>query len=341
MKVKMTEYAKTSGWAAKYGPDVLAQVLCKLPQIENENLIVGIETSDDAAVYKINNELALIQTLDFFTPIVDDPLHYGRIAAANSLSDVYAMGGEPIIAMNIVCFPTCLDPEILGQILIGGHEKVNEAGCVLAGGHTVQDDEPKYGLSVSGFVHPNKIWTNSNCKEGDLLVLTKPIGTGVINTALKGGISDKKLEKESINTMEELNKYAKFYSESFNINSCTDVTGFGLAGHLFEMAKGSNCSINLFFKDIPVINGTFELLNYGLLPEGAYNNKDFVGDNIEYKIKNTDTDIIFDPQTSGGLLLSLPKEEALELNIVLRNNNIKSAIIGEVNKFNGKYLYLV
>ena len=341
MNIKLTEYAKTSGWAAKYGPDVLAQVLCKIPQTEDENLLIGIDTSDDAAVYKINNELALIQTLDFFTPIVDDPLHYGRIAAANSLSDVYAMGGEPKIAMNIVCFPNCLDPEILGQILIGGHEKVKEAKCVLAGGHTVQDDEPKYGLSVSGFVHPNNIWTNSNCQEGDLLVLTKPIGTGIINTSLKGGISDKKLEKESIEIMEELNKYAKSYAEAFKINSCTDITGFGLAGHLYEMAKGSNCSINLFFKNIPIINGTLDLLNYGLLPEGAYNNKNFVGDNLEYKIKNKDTDVIFDPQTSGGLLLSLSKEEALKLNIILRENNINSAIIGEVKKFNEKYLYLV
>lgn len=340
-EIKMTNYAKTSGWAAKFGPDVLAQVLCNLPKNNDENLIVGLETSDDAAVYKINEDLALIQTLDFFTPIVDDPYHYGRIAAANSLSDVYAMGGDPKIAMNIVCFPNCLDPSVLAEILKGGFEKVNEADCILAGGHTVQDDEPKYGLSVSGFVHPNKIWTNSNCKSNDYLILTKPIGTGVINTAIKGGIVDKKIELKAIETMSTLNKYAKIVAENYNINSCTDITGFGLVGHLYEMAKGSNCSINLHFNNIPIIEGTKEFFNFGLIPAGTYNNKHFVGENIEYKIKDDFTDIIFDPQTSGGLLFSLPKDEAISLKKDLEKNNIDSEIIGEVESLKEKYIYLV
>ncbi len=314
--------------------------MCNLPKIENENLIVGLDTSDDAAVYKVNDELALIQTLDFFTPIVDDPLNYGRIAAANSLSDVYAMGGDPIIAMNIVCFPNCLDPSILGEILKGGLEKVNEAGCILAGGHTVQDDEPKYGLSVTGFVNPNKVWANSNAKPGDLMILTKPIGTGIVNTALKGGIVDQHIIIKNIDTMSTLNKYAKIEAEKFNINSCTDITGFGLAGHIFEMMEGSKTSMELYFKDIPKVEGSMEYLKFGLLPEGAYSNKKFVGDNIQTEIKSDEIDIVFDPQTSGGLLFSLPEEEAIELNKSLIDKGISSAIIGKVLKPKEKYIYL-
>lgn len=312
-----------------------------VPKSIDENLIIGVETSDDAAVYKVDNNLALIQTLDFFTPIVDDPYNFGRIAAANSLSDVYAMGGEPKIALNIVCFPNCLPTEILGEILIGGSEKVTEAECVLAGGHTVQDDEPKFGLSVTGYVDPNKVWSNSNAKHGDALVLTKPLGMGIINTALKGGIIDKKLEEKAIETMAMLNKYAKRIADKYMINSCTDITGFGLAGHIFEMAQGSNCSINLKFNSIPVMDGTFDLLNFGLLPAGAYDNKKFVGNNIEYIFKNDFTDVIFDPQTSGGLLFSLPKNDALLLTRELNEENITSSIIGEVNEFTGKYIYLI
>ena len=183
MEKRLTELTKSSGWAAKIGPDILAQVLCHLPKMNDDNLLVGFDTADDAAVYKITEDIALIQTLDFFTPVVDDPYTFGQIAAANSLSDVYAMGGEPKLAMNIVCFPDCLKPEVLGEILRGGSDKVIEAGAVLVGGHTVSDDEPKYGLSVSGFVHPDEVLTNSNAKVGDVLVLTKPIGLGVINTA--------------------------------------------------------------------------------------------------------------------------------------------------------------
>lgn len=340
-KIKLTDYAKTSGWAAKFGPDILSQVLCDLPNINDKNLLVGAETSDDAAIYKVNNDLALVQTLDFFTPIVDDPLNYGRIAAANSLSDVYAMGGDPKVALNIVCFPSCIDPLVLKEILRGGSEKTIEANCTLAGGHTVQDDEPKYGLSVTGYVNPNKIWTNANCKLDDLLILTKPIGTGIINTALKGGIIDNTLEDKAIEIMATLNKYAKIVAEDFNINACTDITGFGLAGHLYEMAKGSNFSINLFFNKIPIIDGTYELLNYGMLPKGAYDNKNFVGNNIDFAFKDPKTDVIFDPQTSGGLLFSLPRDEAIKLDKKLKDNGIISSIVGEVTTLRDKFLYLV
>lgn len=341
--VKLTQYAKTSGWAAKFGPDVLAQVLRKLPKedIRDENLLVGIETSDDAAVYKINDDLALIQTLDFFTPIVDDPYNYGRIAAANSLSDVYAMGGDPLIALNIVCFPACLDPSILSEVLKGGAEKVSEANCLLVGGHTVQDDEPKFGLSVTGTVHPDKVWANSNCKEKDVLIITKPIGTGILNTAFKGGIIDDNLEKNIIKYMSLLNKYAKDIAVKYPINSCTDITGFGLAGHLLEMAEGSNKTIKLHFDEIPIIDGTIEMFNLGLIPEGSYQNKSFIGDKIRVLNDNKNADIIFDPQTSGGLLFSLPENFANELVTELNKNNIESAIIGEVEKFNDKSLILV
>lgn len=320
---------------------MLSQVLRNIPKNTDENLIIGVETSDDAAVYRIDDKLSLIQTLDFFTPIVDDPLNFGKIAAANSLSDVYAMGGEPKIALNIVCFPNCLDTGILEQILIGGSSKVAEAECVLAGGHTVQDDEPKYGLSVTGFVDTDKIWSNSNSKNGDFLVLTKPIGMGIINTALKGEVIDEKLKNQAIEIMATLNKYAKRVADKYKINSCTDITGFGLAGHIYEMTKGSSCSVNLDFRKIPVIDGTLDLLNYGLLPAGAYDNKKFVGDNIEYIYKSDFTDIIFDPQTSGGLLFSLPKDDAVKLTKELNDNNILSSIIGEVNEFTGKYIYLI
>ena len=246
MDVRLTQMTKSSGWAAKVGPDRLAQVLCHLPKMFDENLLVGIETSDDAAVYKINDELAMIQTLDFFTPVVDNPYTFGQIAAANSLSDVYAMGGEPKLAMNIVCFPNCLDQSVLVDILKGGYDKVKEAGAIIVGGHTVEDDEPKYGLSVTGFVHPSKILTNNNAKHGDVLVLTKPLGTGIINTAIKGELVDKEAYEEAVFVMSTLNKYAKeAMDEVEGINSVTDITGFGLLGHALEMARGSNVSIKI------------------------------------------------------------------------------------------------
>lgn len=341
--VKLTDYAKTSGWAAKFGPDVLAQVLRKLPKenITDERLLVGIDTSDDAAVYKLTDDIALIQTLDFFTPIVDDPYNYGRIAAANSLSDVYAMGGDPLIALNIVCFPNCLDPEILSEILKGGAEKVKEANCLLVGGHTVQDDEPKFGLSVTGTVHPDKVWANSNCQTDDVLVITKPIGTGILNTAFKGGVIDDSLEKNIVKYMSLLNKYAKDVAVNYPINSCTDITGFGLAGHLLEMAEGSNKTINLEFDKIPIIDGTLDMLNMGLLPEGAYQNRSFIGDKIKILNDNKNIDVIFDPQTSGGLLFSLPEKEGKALLKDLEKNNIESAIIGNVKEFKDNSLYLV
>ena len=315
-------------------------MLCQLPKIFDENLIVGLETSDDAAVYKIHEDLALIQTLDFFTPVVDDPYEFGQIAAANSLSDVYAMGGEPKLAMNIVCFPNCLSPNVLVEILKGGHDKVAEAGAILVGGHTVEDEEPKYGLSVSGFVHPDKVLTNNNARVGDVLVLTKPIGLGIINTAIKGELADKESYNEAVHVMKTLNKYAKEALDKVKINAVTDITGFGLLGHGLEMAEGSNVSIKIYHDRVPLVKNTLEYAEMGLVPAGAYSNRGYIGDNIVFKNKIPEAmeDALFDPQTSGGLLVSLPKDEVDLLLEELKNSPTKYAIIGEVVEKEEYYL---
>lgn len=331
MSKRLTELSKTSGWAAKIGPETLSKILDKLPKMSNENLLVGIETSDDAAVYKLTEDIAAIQTLDFFTPVVDDPYTFGAIAAANSLSDVYAMGGKPTVAMNIVCFPNCLNIEVLGEILKGGADKVIEAGAVVIGGHTVEDDEPKYGLSVMGIVHPDKILKNHGCKVGDVLILTKPIGTGIVNTAIKAEIASKEVYNEAVKVMSTLNKYAGEIIVDYNINACTDVTGFGIMGHGYEMASASDITIKLFKDRIPVINGAREYAEMGLVPAGTYNNKGY----LENKYKLVDIpewleDILFDPQTSGGLLISTPKDQVESMMERLMDLEIKSAIIGEV-----------
>ena len=221
----------------------MASVLTVIPKVSHEKLIVGLETSDDAAVYKVSDDKAIILTLDFFTPVVDDPYTFGKIAAANSLSDIYAMGGEPTVAMNIVCFPQCEDMAILREILRGGSDKVTESGAILVGGHTVDDMEPKYGLSVTGEVHPDKVRANSHVEVGDVLILTKPIGTGIINTAIKGEIADEQDYEEAVLVMEYLNKYPADALKKIDVNGVTDVTGFGLLGHVLEMAKGSGCTI--------------------------------------------------------------------------------------------------
>lgn len=294
--------------------------------------MIGVETSDDAAVYKLNESTAIVQTLDFFTPIVDDPYTFGKIAAANSLSDVYAMGADPKIAMNILCFPNCIDPYVMGEIIRGGSDKVMEANCLLVGGHTVQDDEPKYGLSVTGFTHPDRIWSNANAKVGDVLVTTKPIGMGIINTAIKGGICEKSHYKEAVEAMEMLNKDAKEAAEGLDIHSCTDITGFGLLGHLYEMAQGSNCTFEIHHKEIPFIEGTVEYSSMGLVPKGAYDNQRFVGEEVSYMddISDTIKSILFDPQTSGGLLFSLSLEDAGVLKERLKGKSVNACIIGKV-----------
>ena len=316
----------------------------KLPKFQDENLLVGLETSDDAAVYKITDEIAMIQTLDFFTPIVDDPYLFGQIAAANSLSDVYAMGGEPKIALNIVAFPNCLDSEILGDILRGGAEKVKEAGAVLVGGHTIQDEEPKYGLSVSGFVHPDRVWKNYGCKPGDALILTKPIGSGIVNTAVKADMASEEAIQDVVRVMASLNKKAKEVIEQYPISACTDITGFGLLGHCAEMASASKVTLELNLKGIPWIKEADAYAKMGLVPAGAYRNREHtcnmvdVGNAEEYEI-----DLLYDPQTSGGLLVSVAPEyvDAMLCDFERKQMETQVSVIGNVREAGGKWIRLI
>lgn len=307
--------------------------MSKLPKFADPNLLVGIETSDDAAIYKVTDEIAMIQTVDFFTPIVDDPYWFGQIAAANSLSDVWAMGGEPVVALNIVGFPNCLDPSILGEILKGGADKVKEAGAVLVGGHSVQDDEPKYGLCVSGFVHPDKIFRNYGCKEGDVLILTKQIGSGVINTAAKGNMADSSSIDEATKVMSSLNRTAKRVIENFPANACTDITGFGLLGHCAEMAQASDVTLEINVSKVPLIANAYDYALMGLVPGGTYKNQEYSGGIIDSgNTKEVYLDLLFDPQTSGGLLVSIPEENASDVIKSFEKSDIdtKVAVIGRV-----------
>ena len=311
----------------------MAQVLCQLPKTHDDRLLVGLDTSDDAAVYKINDDLALIQTLDFFTPVVDDPYTFGQIAASNSLSDIYAMGGEPKLAMNIVCFPNCLNPDVLAEILKGGYDKVAEAGAITVGGHTVEDDEPKYGLSVSGFVHPDKVLANNNAKPGDVLVLTKPLGLGIINTVIKGQLADEETYNEAVLVMTTLNKYAKeAIDRSEGVNSLTDITGFGLLGHALEMAEGSSVSMIIDHKKVPTVLNAIEYAKMGLVPAGAYDNRNHIGDKayINEGVPEEMKDILYDPQTSGGLLISIPEDKVDILLRELKDTPTGFAIVGKV-----------
>lgn len=313
----------------------------KLPKFNDPMLLVGTETADDAAVYRISEELAMIQTVDFFTPVVDDPYLFGQIAAANALSDVYAMGGEPKVALNLAAFPDCLDIEILGEILQGGADKVMEAGAVLAGGHTISDNEPKYGLCVSGFVNPKSMWKNYGAQPGDILVLTKPLGTGIISTAIKGELASEQEIDTAVKTMAALNKYARDIAAGFEIHSCTDITGFGLAGHAMEMAKGSEMTLILHTRKLPVLPGVQEYAQMGLIPAGAYRNREYLEADVLSEIAGTwQEDLVYDPQTSGGLMLAVKKEEAVQLLERLAEFDLPGTAIGEVTSKQEKYLIL-
>ena len=281
-------------------------------------------------MYKITDDKAIIQTLDFFTTMINDPYLYGQIAATNALSDVYAMGGEVISALNIVAFPENMDLEILHQILKGGAEKVHEAGGVLAGGHSIHDATPKYGLSVTGIVHPDKILQNNNCKEGDLLIVTKPLGVSIINTAHMVKECSEEAFSQSVKQMTTLNKYSAEIMKDFNVNSCTDITGFGFLGHLVEMLDGKS-SAEVWAKDIPYIEEAYKCANEFIITAGGQLNRTHVEPNVEYQIKDFALEeIMYDPQTSGGLLISVPEEEAQELLERLNTFEIKSAIVGKV-----------
>ena len=303
--------------------------------------MVGIDTSDDATVYKINEEIAIIETLDFFTPIVDDPYKFGQIAAANSLSDIYAMGGRPLFALNIVCFPTCLPIDILGRILKGGADKVMEAGASIAGGHSIDDKEPKYGLAVTGIVHPDRVLSNSTAKIGDILILTKPLGIGILNTAVKGDIASESNLNDATETMIYLNKYAIEIASNYKINACTDITGFGFMGHLYEMVSGSGVSVNIHYDNISVLKDAEGFAKMGIIPQGAYRNKKYLDGKYIFSdgMQEYKKDILFDPQTSGGLLLSVDKEYADKLFEDLKIINTTCSIVGEITKKRDYYIY--
>lgn len=338
--VRLTQFVKHGGCAAKIGPDTLSRVLERLPKFSDPSLLVGFETSDDAAVYKVTEDTAVIQTLDFFPPVVDDPYTFGQVAAANALSDVYAMGGEPKIALNIVEFPGELDPDILGEILRGGADKVREAGAVLVGGHSIQDDVPKYGLAVTGFVHPDQIYKNYGCREGDVLILTKQLGSGIVNTAVKAQLASEQSAREVIRVMTSLNKKAKETARKFTVHACTDVTGFGLLGHCSEMAEASGAVIQINVEDVAYMHGVKEYAQMGLIPGGAYRNRKHVApmlDTGDLEVSGPDEmwlDLLCDPQTSGGLLLAVPEEEAGSMLEEFERTGMetKVSVIGKVLK---------
>ena len=319
-------------------PIVLGQALALLPPQHDPNLLVDTSTADDAGVYKITDEIALVQTVDFFTPIVDDPYTFGRIAAANSLSDVYAMGGRPLTALNIACYPDKLDPEGLGLILRGGQERAAAAGVVVVGGHTVMDKELKYGMAVTGIVHPNKIVTNAAAKPGDQLVLTKPIGTGILATALKRGKGTQELLERMAETMWTLNDVAGQAMVEHGAHAATDITGCGLLGHTWEMAKGSKVHIRLHADRIPVFEEALVFAKRGYLTQGDVSNREYTRGavTLDKGVSSTMVQVMFDPQTSGGLLMALPASQASALVDTLHTRGVGSAvIIGEVEAGDG------
>lgn len=297
---------------AKLAPSDLAQVLSKLPPQNSENVIVGFENSDDAGVFRLSNDMALVQTVDFFTPVADDPEIYGRVSAINSLNDVYAMGGTPISALSIVCYPQKGDWDVLGQILLGGQKAMTEAGVVVIGGHSVDDQEMKFGYAVTGLIDPTRVVTNGGSVVGDVLILTKPIGTGAINTAVKKGVAKPETEAAAIKAMTTSAAAASKAMIGMDANSCTDVTGFGLLGHAFEMAKASNVTLQIDSSKVPLLPDVLELISQGMLTRGDKNNRVYVGDTvkIDSSVSSEMQSALFDPQTAGGLLISFPEKNA-------------------------------
>lgn len=309
--IKLTKLAKCVGCGAKVGAGVLAKLLEDIKVIEDPNLLVGFDKSDDASVYKISDELAIVQTVDFFPPIADDPYIFGQIAATNAMSDVYAMGGEPRLALNIMAVPKDMDKKNVHAILKGGYDKAYEAGVIITGGHSILDDEPKYGLAVTGFVDPKKVLTNSGAKAGDVLVLTKPIGIGILTTAAKAELVSDKTMEYAVKLMTTLNKGARDAMVKYNVHACTDVTGFGLMGHMLEMAQGSGVKAVVNVDAIDFIEEAKSFAQMGILPEGLYRNRSFAQDNVdEGDIDLYIRDMLYDPQTSGGLLIAVSHDDA-------------------------------
>jgi selenide,water dikinase len=334
--IRLTGFARAAGCAAKLGPADLSSVLATLPQAVHPDLLVGTATADDAGVFRLTPDLALVQTVDFFTPIVDDPFRFGAVAAANALSDVYAMGGEPRTALNVACFPQRGVPmAVLGEILRGGIAKATEAGVVVLGGHTVIDEEIKFGMAVTGLVHPERFWRNVGARPGDALVLTKSLGTGIVTTARKHGTGTPADEDAAIESMLALNAAASRTLREFEVHACTDVTGFSLLGHGFEMAHGSGARIELDAARLPSLPGARALAAAGQLTGGCRRNREWLGDRVEVA-PDVPTDLVelaFDPQTSGGLLAALPASTAEAAVAALHAAGVESAtIVGTVRE---------
>ncbi len=308
---KLTATVKAGGCAAKLSPKILHRVLSTMPKQANQNVLVGFDTADDAGIYRLSKDTALVQTVDFFTPIVDDPFTFGGIAAANAVSDVYAMGGKPLTALSILAWPAAEDAKILEKILAGGLAKLKEAGCAIIGGHSINDPEIKFGYAITGVVHPGKYKPNAGAKTGDVLVLTKKIGTGVITTALKRGMAKKKHVDGAIASMLTLNRAAAEAMADLDVHGLTDVTGFGLLGHAREMAMASKVTLEIESSKVQFLDGAVEYAKGGALSGGLHNNRDFVSSCVAGS--SALDDLLYDPQTSGGLLASLPPADAKRL----------------------------
>lgn len=340
--VKLTKLAGCAGCGAKVGAGTLVKLLDGFKTHTDERLIVGYDKSDDASVYVINDDTAIIQTTDFFPPIVDDPYLYGQIAATNAISDIYAMGGEPKLALNVMCITENMDKDIVQEILRGGYDKAYEAGVIITGGHTIHGAEPIYGLAASGFINPKDVLTNSGAKPGDAIILTKPLGVGIITTAAKADLVEKSLLDKIYLQMATLNKMARDIMVKYNVHSCTDVTGFSLLGHSYEMAQGSGCTINIYADKIPYHKEAREFADMGFIPAGAYRNREYAeaGVKVIGDIDRPMMDICFDPQTSGGLLISIDEKDAQRALNEMRMAGLDAEIIGSVSEKKECPIYL-
>ena len=335
-EVKLTKLAKCAGCGAKVGAGVLAQLLGDMKVLTDPNLLVGFDKSDDASVYKVSDDLALVQTVDFFPPIHDDPYTFGQIAATNALSDVYAMGGEPKLALNIMAVPKDMPSDSVHEILKGGYDKAYEAGAIISGGHSILDDEPKYGLAVTGFVHPDKVLTNSGAKPGDVLFLTKPLGIGILTTAAKVDMTSKEGVELAVKLMTTLNKAARDVMVKYRTHAYTDVTGFSLMGHGLEMAQGSDTELHISVKDIDLIPEAVEFARTGILPEGMYRNRNFAESYVDPgETPLAMQDVMYDPQTAGGLLIAVDPEDADRMFEELKNTVPSAQRIGTVEEYRG------
>ena len=335
-EVKLTKLAKCAGCGAKVGAGVLAQLLGDMKVLRDPNLLVGFDKSDDAAVYKVSDELALVQPGDFFPPIHDDPYTFGQIAATNALSDVYAMGGEPKLALNIMAVPKDMPSDAVHELLRGGYDKAYEAGAIIVGGHSILDDEPKYGLAVTGFVHPEKVLTNSGAQPGDVLLLTKPLGIGILTTAAKVDMTSKASMDLAVHMMTTLNKSARDAMVKYRVHACTDVTGFSLMGHGLEMAQGSDAELHLTVDAIDLIGEAVELARLGVLPEGMYRNRSFAEPYVDPgDVELARQDVLYDPQTAGGLLIAVDPADADALYAELQAVVPSAQRIGTVEAYRG------